>query len=526
MKFNYIYYIISIISLIWSHNFPTLYVEQNEDYSYSSSSQEFESYDDSSGQPKMISNFGQFILHRFCYIMFVLLAEEIIEISINFVKAFYNHNIGMHIITSLIDDVNISMHRDYALDGYLGLFFNRYSVKYMCSIVGIFLFIIDLNSYDIPLTIFAIFYDMSRAVRWRILPEYDYQEILSFTRPSEIIAEAVNSVEMLQNEINEETRHARNLEYQQAQQHISQAMNDARAQYLDCFHRLYIAEQPEPEEPENPDGDSDDTSSSSSNSSIHNPIDIIVDDDTSDDEGQPANNPHHQGNINQEPPVRERITDEQKKLIKEEMAQWKKRFNDLTNEEMQLYKKWYEFKSYNNTNYLKVKIDKMEDLEKYAKKYDHFIYTRTKGRISFASKLWTKFEDGLYEYTRQKSYEIVHVEAETTFVNLLCIHAHGLLQKLLLNPLKIKSNSMFKITRTEQRLLTRCYYAKRLYSSLDSYLKGKSPNIEILQGREYEALIAFACSHAFADRGLGRFEHWMSLDSNEFYEEMGFTLEN
>lgn len=518
MKFNYIYYITLIITLIWSHNFPTMY-KLDDSLQQDSSWSDSDLVESSESQPKYVSNIGQFMLHRIAYLLFSLFAEELIQVTINFIKAFYNHNIGYHIFTSSFEDVKISMHRDYALDGLIGLIFNRYFVKYVCSIVGLFLFFIDCKSYDIALTVFAIFYDMSRSVRWRIMPDYDYQEILSFTSPSHIMVEAVNSIELRADELDEETRTARTVEYQQAQQRISQAMNDARTQYLDCFHRLYNAEDAAAEGDDDQSGE-DEGASSSSDGSIANPIDVLVDDDSSDDVGQP------QGNINQEQPQREILSDDQKKLIRTEMEIWKSKYKDLVNEEMDLFKKWYEFKSYGNNNYLKVKVDKMEDLEKYAKKYDHFIYVRNKGKISFACKLWTKFEEGLYEYTRQSKYEIVHVEADTTFVNLLCIHAHGLLQKLLLSPVKITSNSWFGITRIEKRLLTRCYYAKRLFSSIDSYLKGKVPDIEKLQPREYEALVAFACSHAFADRGLGKYEQWMSLDSNEYFEEMGFTLEN
>lgn len=555
MKFNYIYYILSIILYIWSQNFPNYYyfVDENSE-SFSSE----ESFDSADSQQKVKSQYLYFIFIRFVYILVSLLGETIITIMLNFIKGVYNHNISSEIVTSIFDDVRISMHRDYALDGIFGLFFNRYFIKNLCSFIGMFLFLTGNNKHDFALLVFSIFYDMSRAVRWRILPNYEYEEIVGRRSPY-MFAEINQSIKLDMTELNEETREQRVKEVNKMMRNLDVKINEARERYNQLQHELFADDLlPENgndngEDNNHPQGGNQDNNNQDASSELGSIVEIsdsssvievsdsdsiidVTEDDQmqdrnpGDDDDQPnniqaqLNDVLNRRNQPQEPQFR--MTDEQRNLKKDEMNRWKKEFDKLVKEQRAVCSKWFEQNVYGNNGYVKVKLDKMDDLEKYAGKYDHFIYTRDKGRISFTTKLWRKFEDGLYEYTRDRTYVLVDVTTDTKFLNLLCVHALSKLQQLMLTPPKIYCNSWFGITRQEKMLLTRCYYARRLYSILAAYLQGKVPNIEILDDLEFEGLVAFACSHAFGNRGLGRFEQWMSLSSNEYFEDMGFTVEN
>lgn len=483
MKFNYIYYTLLIIFLIWSHFIPQF---KQVNLFYEETDESGESLCVLNPQAEgFIKKNIYLILHYLIFILMNIFLEPTLQLLMDESNCTFKQ-----IIKNAKEDILISIHRDYALDGIAGMFFNRYTIKVLCLLVRLILITFFDKKYTCSLTIFSIFYDMSRACRWRIIPNYDFEEPYSERTP--YFAEAVvGAVGLSGSELNEDLKEIKQREVDAMNANLTTAINNLRGK-LDAlkeflFHAINAA------------------------NGVVYPDGLDVD----------VNGRLH---IRLEPG--QALRGEQDKVIREEISALTRDYDDLTLRQRDLHMKWLEDKVYQARNYTKVRIEKMEDLEKYAEGHDHFIYTRTKGKLTFTSKIWKKFEDGLYEYTKDSTYKIVQVTTDSKFVNKLCIQANAQLQKLLLTPPKVECTSIFGITDREKYLLLRCHYAKKLYNMLTAYCQGNIKFIEILNPEEYEALISFACSHAFGNRGLGRFEQWMNLDSNEFFTDMGFQLQN
>lgn len=388
-----------------------------------------------------------------------------------------------------MEDVLISIHRDYALDGIPGVFFNRYSVKIICFCMRMVLIFMFNNKYLMILTIFSIFYDMSRACRWRIIPNYDFEEPYSERNP--YFVEAVLDQDIPDNELSEDLKAAKQVEIENMNEQLNETIANIRRKLDSLKTFLFRA--------------------INAANGVDYPAGLDVD-----------VNP--QLHIRLEPG--EHLRGDQDKTIKDEISRLSRDLEDLNIRQRDLHMKWLDDKVYQARNYTKVRIEKMEDLEKHAEGYDHFIYTKTQGRITFTSKVWKKFEDGLYEYSRDDTYKIVQVTTDSKFVNKLCIQANAQLQKLIMTPPKIVSNTWFEATDREKYIYTRCYYAQRMYNMLTAFCQSNIKFIEVMTPEEYESLISFACSHAFGNRGLGRFEQWMNLNSKEYFDSMGFQLQN
>lgn len=345
------------------------------------------------------------------------------------------------------------------------------------------------SRYLLVLTLFSIFYDMSRACRWRIMPNYDFDEPYSERTP--YFVEAVTDQDIPEDELSEDLKRTKQLEIENMNENMNITINNIKRKLDNLKSFLFKA--------------------INAANGVNYPAGLDVD-----------VNP--QLHVRLEPG--EALRGEQDKAIKEEMSRLTRDLEDLNIRQRDLHMKWLEDKVYQARNYTRVRIEKMEDLEKHAESYDHFVYTKTQGRITFTSKVWKKFEDGLYEYSRDTSYRIVQVTTDSKFVNKLCIQANMQLQKLILTPPKIVSNTWFEVTDREKYILTRCYYAQRMYNMLTAFCQSNIKFIEVMKPEEFEALISFACSHAFGNRGLGRFEQWMNLNSKEYLDSMGFQLQN
>lgn len=482
MKFNLIYYILLSLFYIWS-----LFIPKLQQFDQPFEEVEFDNnvtYAINYGKKNIIIMNIKILLHYAIFLLLNIFLEHILVILMD-----ESNRSAKQLFKEHVEDILISIHRDYALDGVAGVFFNRYSVKIMCFAVRMITIFLCDNQYLLIITIFSIFYDMSRACRWRIMPNYDFEEPYSERTP--YFVEAVLDQDIPDDELSEDLKRAKQLEIENMNEQLNVTINGIKRKINELKTFLFNA--------------------IGAANGVNFPAGLDVD----------VNPLLH---IRLEPG--QVLVGDQDKAIKDEMSKLSRELEDLNTRQSDLHMKWLEEKVYQARNYTKVRIEKMEDLEKHAEGYDHFVYTKTQGRITFTSKVWKKFEDGLYEFSRDESYKIVQVTTDSKFVNKLCIQANALLQKLIITPPKIVSNTWFDVTEREKYILTRCYYAQRMYNMLTAFCQSNIKFIEVMKPEEFEALISFACSHAFGNRGLGRFEQWMNLNNKEYLDSMGFQFQN
>lgn len=370
--------------------------------------------------------------------------------------------------TNMIQRIRTSLHKDFADLGMLGVLFNRYVFRVECYIILYFLAIFY-PTYPIHfIVIFAIIYEISKSSKACSIDPLDFEDPKAQYSPSFAQVWA-QSVGLTMNELTADQR----------QERLNQ-MN-IRLQQLELETKVYIKKMNELRES------------------------IKINSDAASDV---------------------KFSQEEIDNMREEIKELQRKVNGNDKEATELQQKWFSANIFENQDYVNVRIKKLEDIEKYAQQYDHMMYTAASGKITFTSKVWKKFEHGLYSETKHKTFANVQVTTDSKFVNMLCVHANASIQRLLTTPPKVESKSFFGISKLEKRLFTRCYYARRLYNHMTSQLIGKCKFVELMNPQQFEALVAFACANAFMNRGLGKFEHWMTLDSNEYFEDMGFTFEN